>query len=82
MAKIVKGLIAAVVGLIVLTGCGGQGTSVDPSGNVPKKHTNIYGDVQHINVDGTDCILYQSEDGRGGGALSCNWASPSESPTP
>ena len=60
------------VAAITLVGCGS--TAVDDSGNVEDNDVPIYGKVQKIDVDGTECVIYDADGG--GGALSCDWGTP------
>lgn len=63
---------AGFVGLMLLSACGS--TAVDDGGNVNDNDNPIYGKVQKIDVDGTECVIYDADGG--GGALSCDWGTP------
>jgi hypothetical protein len=62
-------VVALFIASISLVGCGSQ--AVDENGQVNEPENPIYGKVKKIDVEGTECIIFDADGG--GGALSCNW---------
>jgi hypothetical protein len=58
----------AIVPALFLVGCG---AAVDSG---PTVGTGVDGEVAKVNVEGTECVIYDASGG--GGGVSCDWGTP------
>jgi hypothetical protein len=76
-------ILSLAVAVAMLAGCAEDQTKKaepEPTGPAPiiVRTSNGYdrGTLQRVDVGGVRCVVFVSSDGRGGGAVSCDWVRP------